>query len=61
MQQHYIMQYNADQTSSLHAAMLLMLGKLSTLMTTDNGKVGDRGQSNQLLNFFVTNSCFKFP
>jgi len=46
----------------LHAAMQLKLGKLPTLMTTDNGKVEDRGQCNQLYNFFITlNSCFKFP
>jgi hypothetical protein len=38
----------------LHAAMQLKLGKLPTLMTTDNGKVGDRGQCNQLYNLFVT-------
>jgi hypothetical protein len=35
----------------LHAAVQL---KLPTLITTDNGKVGDRGQCNQLYNFFVT-------
>lgn len=51
-----------DQTSSLHAAMQLKLGKLPTVMTTDNGKVGDRGQCNQLYDFFVmVNSCLKFP
>ena len=37
----------------LHAATQLKLGKLPTLMKTDNGKVGDRGQCNQLYTFFV--------
>jgi len=35
---------------SLHAAIQ---AKLGNLMTTDNGKVGDIGQCNQLYNFFV--------